>query len=58
MKTNHLQRAKFALTYLLKIHLVALIVFTIFRAVLFFSMDYTFPVSIQGDWGLQAIAFV
>ncbi|MEE0805318.1 MAG: sulfatase-like hydrolase/transferase, partial [Prevotellamassilia sp.] len=58
MKTNNLQLAKFALTYLLKIHLVALIVFTIFRAVLFFSMDYTFPVSIQGDWGLQTIAFI
>ncbi len=58
MKIDGLQRAKLALIYLLKIHIAALLLFTIFRAVLFFSMDYTFPVAVQDDWGLQAIAFV
>ena len=58
MNVNGLQRAKLALTYLLYIHIAALLVFTIFRAVLFFGMDYTFPAHIQEDWGLQSIAFV
>ena len=58
MKIDGLQRAKLALIYLLKIHIAALLLFTLFRAVLFFSMDYTFPVAVQDDWGLQAIAFV
>ena len=58
MNVKGLQRAKLALTYLLYIHVAALLVFTIFRAVLFFGMDYTFPVHIQEDWGLQSIAFV
>ncbi len=58
MNVNGLQRAKLALTYLLYIHIAALLVFTIFRAVLFFGMDYTFPAHIQEDWSLQSIAFV
>ena len=58
MKKDNLQRAKHALVYLLYIHIAALLVFTIFRWVLFVSMDYTFPEHIQNDWGLQAIAFV
>lgn len=58
MKKNSLQRAKLALLYLLYIHIAALLVFSIFRGVLFFSMDYTFPKHIQSDWGLQAIAFI
>ena len=58
MKIDGLQRAKLALIYLLKIHIAALLLFTIFRAVLFFSMDYTFPVAVQNDWALQAIAFL
>ena len=58
MKKNSLQRAKLALLYLLYIHIAALLVFSIFRGVLFFSMDYTFPEHIQSDWGLQAIAFI
>ena len=58
MKKNDLQRAKQALLYLLYIHIAALLVFSIFRGVLFFSMDYTFPKHIQSDWGLQAIAFI
>ena len=58
MKKDKLQRAKHALVYLLYIHIAALLVFSIFRWVLFVSMDYTFPEHIQNDWGLQAIAFV
>ncbi len=58
MKIDGLQRAKLALIYLLKIHIAALVVFTLFRSVLFFSMDYTFPVAIQDDWALQTVAFV
>jgi phosphoglycerol transferase MdoB-like AlkP superfamily enzyme len=57
MKDN-LQRAKHAFVYLLYIHIAALLVFFVFRWVLFVSMDYTFPEHIQNDWGLQAIAFV
>ena len=58
MKKDNLQRAKHALVYLLYIHIAALLVFSIFRWILFVSMDYTFPEHIQKDWGLQAIAFV
>ena len=57
MKDN-LQRAKHAFIYLLYIHIAALLVFFVFRWVLFVSMDYTFPEHIQSDWGLQAIAFI
>ena len=58
MKKNDLQRAKPALLYLLYIHIAALLVFFVFRMVLFIRMDYTFPEHIQSDWGLQAIAFI
>ena len=44
--------------YLLTIHTVALIVFTLFRLVLFFNTNYTFPEEIQHDYLLQAEAFV
>ena len=44
--------------YLLTIHTAALVVFTLFRLVLFASTDYTFPKEIQHDWMLQAEAFV
>lgn len=46
------------LIYLLSIHLAALAFFFLFRLVLFISTSYEFPEGIQGDWGLQAIAFV
>ena len=46
------------LKYLLTIHTAALVVFTLFRLVLFASTDYTFLEEIQHDWMLQAEAFV
>ena len=47
-----------ALYYLLGIHVVALLMFFLFRMVLFISTDYEFSTNIGTDWGLQAIAFI
>lgn len=46
------------LIYLLSIHIAALIFFFLFRLVLFVSTNYEFSEEIQGNWGLQSIAFV
>lgn len=60
MKTEsrHRNRAALALLYLLGIHAAALLMFFIFRLVLFISTDYEFSESISNDWSLQAIAFI
>ena len=58
MKPHSIQRFLLAMSYLMSVHVAALLFFFIFRLVLFFYTDYEFPESIQGDWGLQAIAFI
>lgn len=46
------------LRYLLTIHSVALLIFSIFRLVLFISTDYELSEDIQHDWLLQGEAFI
>lgn len=58
MKDRSLRSPAWALGYLLGIHLVALLLFFIFRWVLFVGMEYEFTEPIRSDWGLQAVAFV
>lgn len=58
MKTHTLKRFFLGIFYLMSIHIGALLFFFVFRMVLFLSTDYDFPESIQGDWSLQAIAFL
>ena len=47
-----------ALVYLLVVHVAALLMFTLFRAVLFVTSPYVLPADIAADAGLQAVAFV
>ena len=58
MKKYSIPRFLQALYYLLGIHIAALLVFFIFRLILFYNIDYDFPDEIQSDWILQATAFV
>lgn len=58
MKKNALGRFGISLAFLLSVHLLALVCFTLFRAVLFCTVDYTFPTDIAGDCLLQSVAFV
>ena len=58
MKRSPIKRFATALGYLLTVHLLALLVFGIFRLVLFLTTSYEFPQEISGDWFLQSIAFV
>ncbi len=46
------------LYYLLGIHAAALVLFFLFRWVLFCTMEYEFAEPIRSDWALQAVAFV
>lgn len=47
-----------ALCYLLGVHVLALVLFSLFRLVLFLSADYNFPPDIAGDYQLYLVAFV
>ena len=58
MKKILTQRFEFYLLYLLTIHIAALLIFTLFRLVLFISTDYQFPEEIQNDLATQSIAFI
>ena len=58
MKPQPIKRFLLALSYLISIHVAALLIFFLFRMVLFLHTDYEFPEDIQGNWGLQTIAFV
>lgn len=58
MKKYPISRFLQALYYLLGIHTAALLFFFVFRLILFCSIDYNFSDEIQGDWLLQATAFI
>ncbi|MBQ8521513.1 MAG: sulfatase-like hydrolase/transferase [Bacteroides sp.] len=58
MKHYPLRRFIQAAGYLLGVHVAALLFFFVFRLILFISTDYEFAEEIQGDWALQAVAFV
>lgn len=58
MKRILTERFKLYLLYLLTIHIAALLIFALFRLVLFISTDYQFPVDIQNDFAMQSIAFI
>ena len=58
MKKYPISRFLQALYYLLGIHAAALLFFFVFRLILFCSIDYDFSDEIQGDWLLQATAFI
>ena len=47
-----------SLGFLLSVHVMALLFFSLFRVVLFVATDYSFPKGIAGDYGLYAVAFV
>lgn len=53
-----LRSSVWALWYLLGTHIAALLLFFIFRLVLFVGMEYEFAEPIRDDWALQAVAFV
>lgn len=58
MKNTSIKLFWQSLKYLLTIHIVALACFGIFRFILFKSTNYVLPEEVQGDWLLQATAFV
>lgn len=58
MKRSPIKRFSTALGYLLTVHILALLVFGIFRLVLFLTTSYEFPQEVKGEWLLQSIAFV
>ncbi len=58
MKRSPVRRFLCAVEYLLAVHVLALLIFGIFRLVLFLNSAYEFPQEIQGDWFLQSVAFV
>ena len=58
MKKSPVKRFACALGYLLTVHVVALLVFGLFRMALFLTTSYEFPQEIQGEWFLQSTAFV
>lgn len=58
MKRSPIKRFACALAYLLTVHVLALLVFGVFRMVLFLTTSYEFPQEIKGEWFLQGIAFV
>ncbi|MBQ6572717.1 MAG: sulfatase-like hydrolase/transferase [Bacteroidales bacterium] len=58
MKRSPIKKFTTALGYLVTVHLLALLVFGIFRLVLFLTTSYEFPQEISADWFLQSIAFV
>ena len=58
MKHTSLKLFFQSLGYLLTIHIIALICFGLFRGILFANTSYVLPEEIQGDWLLQATAFV
>lgn len=51
-----MKRAGYSIAYLLTIHIVALVIFFLFRLMLFFSIDYAFAPDIS--WITKATAFV
>lgn len=58
MKKSPIRRFLAALEYLLFMHVLALLIFGIFRLVLFFGSTYEFPQEIRGEWLLQSVAFI
>ncbi len=58
MKNTVIRRFALSLGYLLSVHAVALVIFGIFRLVLFLTTNYQFPEEIQGKVLLQSMAFV
>lgn len=58
MKRNPIKRFGLFLLYLATVHIAALFLFFMFRFILFLSVDYQFPESVQGNIALQSIAFI
>lgn len=58
MKKTCLRSSGYFLFYLFLIHGVALIFFSVFRLALFFSADYKFSATVEGDLHLQSLAFL
>lgn len=53
-----MKRFGWSLTYLLSVHLLALLLFSAFRFILFCSIDYQFPTEISNEPALKSIAFL
>lgn len=53
-----MRRFGFYMAYLLSLHVMALLIFFIFRLVLFNSIDYEFQESMRDNFPLQSIAFI
>lgn len=51
-------RFLWAVAYLLSVHLIGLLVFTLFRLALYCTVDYTFIPEVAGRTALHAVAFV
>ena len=58
MKNNSIKLFLLSLRYLMTVHIAALIIFGFFRLVLFAHSSYVLPEGIQGEWLVQATAFV
>ncbi len=58
MKRNSIKLFLNSLAYLLTIHIAALVIFGLFRLILFAHSNYVLPEEVQGDWLMQATAFV
>lgn len=58
MKNNPIRCATTYLAYLATIHVAALLLFFIFRFILYFSVDYQFPAAIDQNLPLKSIAFI
>ena len=58
MKRSPIRRFLCAIGYLMSVHVLALLIFGIYRLALFLGTSYEFPQEIRGEWFLQSIAFV
>lgn len=58
MKNNPIRCATTYLAYLATIHVAALLVFFLFRFILYHSVDYQFPAAVDQDLALKSIAFI
>lgn len=58
MKPFSIKRFGLSVAYMLSVHVLALVVFFVFRFFLFVCTDYKFPENIADDYLLQSVAFV
>lgn len=58
MKRNPFRRAGLYLLFLASIHFAALLIFFIFRFILYHAVDYQFPATVNADFLLKSGAFI